>query len=107
MYIIQGLVNTDKKAFQDLFLLPKLKKGGQRMAKGSVGTPTNTIIRMKKPNKIACDCERCKHSKKGAGTIYCTYYDIISPKKKTCARYWGVKPTGKKKKKKKKNPPCR
>ncbi|MEE0725277.1 MAG: hypothetical protein UCV58_02015 [Clostridium saudiense] len=71
--------------------------------KGSVGVSTNTIIYMKKPKKIICDCEKCKHSKRGAGTIYCTYYDIISPRRKTCARYWGVKPkkTNSKKKTKK------
>lgn len=69
------------------------------MAKGSVGTQTNTVIHLQKLSKIECDCARCKHSKKGAGTLYCTYYDIISPNKKTCSRYWCVKPEPKSKKK--------
>jgi hypothetical protein len=69
------------------------------MAKGSIGTQTSTVVHVKKANKIACDCTRCKHSKKGAGTIYCCYYDIISPNRKTCARYWCVKPPQKAKKK--------
>ena len=60
--------------------------------KGSVGVSTNTVIHMKKTKKIICDCERCKYSKHGAGTLYCTYYDIISPRRKTCERYWCVKP---------------
>ena len=71
------------------------------MAKGSIGTQTGTVIHMKKANRIACDCSRCKHSKKCAGTIYCCYYDIISPNRKTCARYWCVKPVQTKKKIKK------
>ena len=62
------------------------------MAKGSTGVETNVIVRMKKPAPIPCDCERCKHSKKGAGTIYCSYYDIFSPRRKNCSRYWCVKP---------------
>lgn len=49
------------------------------MAKGSIGTETNVISRVKKADKIKCDCKRYKHSKRGAGTIYCTYYDIFSP----------------------------
>ena len=73
------------------------------MAKGSTGVETNVIIHVKKPDKIRCDCQRCRHSKRAAGTIYCTYYDIISPNKKTCARYWCVKPVPKKKKQKRTN----
>lgn len=72
------------------------------MPKGSIGTQTSTIIHVKKANRIACDCARCKYSKKGAGTIYCSYYDIFSPNRKTCARYWCVKPSQTIKKKKKK-----
>lgn len=68
------------------------------MAKGSTGTNTSMIIRTKKPDRIKCDCSRCYHSKRGAGTIYCVYYDIISPKRTTCARYWCVKPAPKDKK---------
>lgn len=68
------------------------------MAKGSTGTETNVIIKMQKADRIACDCERCYYSKRGAGTIYCSYYDIFSPKRKTCARYWCVKPVPKSRK---------
>ena len=75
------------------------------MAKGSTGVETNVIIRLKKPDRIPCDCERCKHSKKGAGTIYCTYYDEFSPKRKTCARYWCVKPIPKNRKEQTQNKP--
>ena len=63
------------------------------MPKGSTGRETNTIIQLKNPEKITCDCARCRHSKKVAGTLYCTYYDEISPERKTCARYWCVKPS--------------
>jgi len=69
------------------------------MAKGSTGVQTNAITYIKKADRIPCDCERCKHSKRGAGTLYCTYYDIISPNRKTCARYWCVNPVPKIRKK--------
>ena len=62
------------------------------MAKGSTGVETNVIIKLKRPDRIPCDCERCKHSQRAAGTIYCSYYDIFSPNRKKCARYWCVKP---------------
>lgn len=62
------------------------------MARGYTGVATNVVTRIKKANRISCNCERCYHSKRGAGTLYCTYYDVISPKRKTCARYWCVKP---------------
>lgn len=68
------------------------------MSKGSTGVETNVIIHLKKAERIICDCERCKHSKRAAGTIYCTYYDEFSPKRKTCARYWCVKPIPKNRK---------
>lgn len=68
------------------------------MAKGSTGTNTSTMIHVKKPDSKKCDCARCRHSKRGAGTIYCSYYDIFSPDRKTCPRYWCVKPPPKKKK---------
>ena len=70
------------------------------MAKGSTGAETNIIIKVKKAEQLRCDCERCKHSKRGAGTIYCTYYDEFSPTRKTCARYWCVKPVPKSRKSK-------
>ena len=61
------------------------------MAKGAVGVNTGTIIRLKKPDSIKCDCSLCTHSKVSAGVLYCQYYDIISPKKKQCMRYIEVK----------------
>ena len=68
------------------------------VAKGSMVTQTNTIIRVKKPGPISCDCERCRHSKCRGDTVYCSYYDIFSPDKKTCSRYWCVKPVPKSRK---------
>ena len=73
------------------------------MAKGSTGAETNVIIRVKKADRIPCDCERCRHSKRSAGTLYCTYYDEISPNRKTCARYWCVKPVPRSRKDKSKS----
>ena len=69
--------------------------------KGSIGTQTSTIIHVKKPKRIKCDCSKCRHGKKAAGTIYCSYYDIFSPKRTSCVRYWGPKPKNSKKQKKK------
>ena len=69
------------------------------MAKGRIGVQTNTIIHVKKPEPIPCDCRRCRHSKRCGDTVYCSYYDIFSPDKKTCSRYWGVKPAPKNRKK--------
>ena len=70
------------------------------MAKGSTGVNTSTVVHLKKADRIQCDCSRCRLSKRAAGTLYCTYYDIISPNRKTCARYWCVKPPQKTKKEK-------
>lgn len=67
------------------------------MAKGSTGANTSSVIHVKKAKQILCDCSRCRHSKRAAGTIYCTYYDLFSPNKKSCTRYWCVKPPAKKK----------
>lgn len=71
--------------------------------KGETGAPMVTH-RLKKPGKIACDCSRCKHSNSMHGFLYCTYYDIIGPKRTSCARYWAVKPQKKTKKAGKKRP---
>lgn len=71
------------------------------MPKGSTGTSTSTIIRMKKPEKVECDCSRCRWSKRGSGVLFCTYYNTYDTNRKTCARYWCVKPAPKKKNKKK------
>lgn len=67
--------------------------------KGKVGT-SMVIHTMKKPTKVSCDCSRCKHSNCKHGFLYCTYFDLIDPKRKSCIRYWGVKPKKKSKKKK-------
>lgn len=72
--------------------------------KGSIGRETSTIIHMKRPERIKCDCSKCRHGKKAAGTIYCSYYDIFSSKRTSCVRYWGPKPkTNSNRKKKHKN----
>ncbi len=70
------------------------------MAKGSIGTQTNTIIRMKKPNPIPCDCGKCIHRKTRGAIKYCSYYDIFSPNKTFCSRYGGPKVRNKTSKKK-------
>lgn len=59
--------------------------------RGKLGVSTVTH-KMKKPNRVACDCERCKYSNKKHGFLYCTYFDLISPNRSQCIRYWGVKP---------------
>lgn len=72
------------------------------MAKGSTGVNTSTMIHVKKPDKIQCDCRRCYHSKRSGDTLYCSFYDIFSPARQSCARYWCVKPAPKQKKAKSK-----
>ena len=72
------------------------------MPKGSTGTPTSRIINAKKVNLIKCDCKNCFHSKRAAGTIYCTYYDVFTPKRKKCSRYYAMTNIGVVKKRKKK-----
>lgn len=73
------------------------------MAKGSTGTETNVIIHMKRPKSIKCNCERCRHFQRKGTIRYCRYYDIFSPERTSCARYWCVKPDPEKRKKKSKN----
>ena len=52
------------------------------------GTSTNGHIEnINQVNSIKCDCKNCFHSKKAAGTIYCKYYDLFSPRKAKCARF--------------------
>lgn len=72
------------------------------MPKGSIGTPTSTIIKLPIPTQIPCDCRRCKHLRNSAGTTHCTHYDIIAPSKKTCARYDCVRSAPKEKNSQKK-----
>ena len=45
------------------------------MSKGKYGTSMNAIEHIKKANRIPCDCERCRHSRRGAGTLYCELRD--------------------------------
>lgn len=59
--------------------------------RGKLGVSTVTH-KMKKTNRVACDCERCKYSNKKHGFLYCPYFDLISPNRSQCIRYWGVKP---------------
>lgn len=73
------------------------------MSKGKYGAPMNSIVRLKKPNKIPCDCERCYHSERRNGSIlHCMYYNLYPPQKTTCARYWSTKSVPKSRKKKSK-----
>lgn len=62
--------------------------------RGSVGTAT-TLHRMKKAKSIPCDCNFCRNCNKRCGALYCTYYDIVNPSKKKCARYFGKPIKGK------------
>ena len=62
------------------------------------GTSTNVIEHIKQAKPIPCDCARCRHSQRGAGTLYCEYYDEFSPKRMRCAKYWCVKPASRKRK---------
>ena len=43
---------------------------------------------------VTCNCSKCIHSKKAAGTLYCSYYDTFSPKKKVCVRYSPIENDG-------------
>lgn len=61
------------------------------MAKGSTGAPSSSILNIKRIDSIPCDCKKCFHSKKAAGTVYCSYYDLFSPAKKKCSRYYPVR----------------
>lgn len=52
------------------------------------GTSTNGHIEYtNQVDSIKCNCKKCFHSKKAAGTIYCKYYDLFSPHKTKCARF--------------------
>lgn len=57
------------------------------MAKGRVGVNTSSIIHLKKPERVKCDCSRCQRSSISVSVLYCGYYDIISPNRKSCVRY--------------------
>jgi hypothetical protein len=57
------------------------------MPKGSTGAPTNWIVNAKRVDLINCNCKNCFHSKQGAGTTYCSYYDLFSPNRKRCSRF--------------------
>ncbi len=69
------------------------------MPKGATGTSANRIINIKKVETIKCNCSDCYHSKRAAGTIYCSYYDLFSPNRKKCTRYYPVSGANPKKKK--------
>ena len=76
------------------------KKEDFNMSKGKYGTSMNSIEHIKKANRIPCDCERCRHSRRGAGTLYCELRDAFNPNKKYCKWYWCTKPVPKNRKKK-------
>ena len=40
------------------------------MSTGKVGTPTSTVFRIKKAQKIPCDCARCRHSENRNGSYF-------------------------------------
>ena len=81
-----------------------LTKGMMIMSTGKVGTPTSTVFRIKKPNKIPCDCARCRHSENRNGSIlHCMYFGLYPPKRTKCERYWPTKPPKVKGKKNKQN----
>jgi len=69
------------------------------MDKHKTGTSMcGTIEYTNSVKRIRCNCESCKHSKISAGALFCTYYDIVNPHKRKCARYYRVgKKRGKKK----------
>lgn len=74
------------------------------MSTGKVGTPTSTVFRIKKPNKIPCDCARCRHSENRNGSIlHCMYFGLYPPKRTKCERYWPTKSPKVKGKKNKQN----
>ncbi len=68
------------------------------MSKGKIGVSCNSIVYLKKPKPVPCDCERCRHSKKSAGVLFCVERNIISPNKKKCSKYWQTKQKKKNKK---------
>lgn len=51
------------------------------------GVNTSTIIRVKKPKPIQCDCKKCSHSTLKNKILYCKYFDLINPRRKSCSRY--------------------
>ena len=57
----------------------KGKKSGVSMG-GSIEYTRNI-------KSVKCNCSSCFHSRKAAGTIYCSYYDKFSPTKKKCVRF--------------------
>lgn len=66
----------------------------------------SNIVNTRKVKKISCDCSRCYHSEKirshtGDTKRYCKYYDLINPKKKSCARYYPVRASANPKRKNK------
>lgn len=74
------------------------------MSTGKVGTPTSTVFRIKKAQKIPCDCARCRHSENRNGSIlHCMYFGLYPPKRIKCERYWPTKPPKVKGKKNKRN----
>lgn len=79
----------------------------KRVGYMKTGTSMSNVVDTRKVKKISCDCSRCYHSENlrshtGDTTRYCKYYDLINPKKKSCARYYPVRPSANQKIKHKK-----
>lgn len=56
--------------------------------KGSIGSSMN-VIEKAKTNRIRCDCKKCSYRRSRGPITYCSYYDIFSPERTSCARYDG------------------
>lgn len=66
------------------------------------GTSMSGFIDTRKTKAIPCDCSKCYHSERlnsslGFSGRYCKYYDLLNPKKKSCAKYYSVRQSSNKK----------
>ena len=56
------------------------------------GTPTGKIINTRKVKAVSSKCNECYHfQKKRLNKVtltYCKYYDIFSPDKEKCVRFY-------------------
>lgn len=58
--------------------------------KGKIGVAMNVTGRARS-DRIACDCSKCSNRRSRGKIVYCQYYDIFDPNRKSCARYDGPK----------------
>lgn len=70
------------------------------MRNSYTGTSMSRIENTRNVKSITCDCAKCYHSTNKKGVIYCSYYDLINPKKRKCARYFEMDKTKRKTKEK-------